>query len=116
MVQPTGPACINRWSFTPQAGRTDVLQSTMVGSACPARLLDVTQPERAGVPADLVNRVQAGQPCLPLDKAPKVATTTMIQGGQVNGEAVLLPQARPAAPGGPRRWRCCCWAQDRPWR
>lgn len=93
LLLPGGQACINRWSFTPQAGRTYVLQSTVVGSACPARLLDATQPERAAVPADLVSRVQAGQSCLPLDKAPKVAATTMIQGGQVNGEAVLLPQA-----------------------
>lgn len=88
-----GRACVNRWTFTPQAGRSYVLQSAIVGAACPARLLDTTQPDRAAVPPDLVNRVQAGQSCVPLDKAPKVASGGIIQGGQIDGEAVLLPLA-----------------------
>lgn len=85
--------CVSRWSFTPQAGKTYLVQGVSVGTACPARLLDATQADRPEQPADLVTRVIPGQNCLPLDQSPRVASLSPIQGGQVNGEAVLNPRA-----------------------
>lgn len=89
----TGKACINRWSFTPRAGRTYLVQGGIAGAQCPARLLDATTPDRAALPPDLVGRVLPGQNCVPLDKAPRPAALSLIQGGQHNGDAVLNPNA-----------------------
>lgn len=89
----TGKACINRWSFTPRAGRTYLVQGGLAGAQCPGRLLDATTADRPALPADLVGRVLQGQTCVPLDKAPRPAALSLIQGGQHNGDAVLLPNA-----------------------
>jgi hypothetical protein len=89
----TNRACVNRWSFTPRAGRTYLVQGGLSGALCPARLVDATMPDRAVLPADLVGRVLPGQSCVPLDKAPRPAALSLIQGGQHRGDAVLNPNA-----------------------
>jgi hypothetical protein len=89
------PGLCTRWSFTPQAGRTYLMQGAAVGAGCLARLVDVTQPDRAQAPADAVVRNAANQPCLPLEQARAAAAGahSPIQGGQQDGEAVLVPNA-----------------------
>jgi hypothetical protein len=89
----TGKACINRWSFTPEAGKTYLVQGLVAGAQCPARLLDASVADQPRVPADLVSRILPGQNCVALDKSPKVPPLSLIQGGQHNGDAVLRPDA-----------------------
>lgn len=88
-------ACVTRWSFTPRAGRSYLIQGAVVGAQCPAALLDVTTPDRPQAPPDLVSRAGAGQNCLPLEQSAKASAgpNALIRGGQHNGEAVLLPNA-----------------------
>ena len=89
------PGLCTRWSFTPQAGRTYLMQGAAVGAGCLARLVDVTQPDRAQAPADAVMRNGTNQPCVPLEQARAAAAGahSPIQGGQQDGEAVLMPNA-----------------------
>lgn len=89
----TKHGCASRWSFTPRAGQTYLVQGATVGTACPAVLVDVTTPDRPSPPPDLLNRVAPGQNCLPLDKSLRLNVNSAIQGGQHNGEAVLNPNA-----------------------
>lgn len=95
LVRAGKPGLCTRWSFTPQAGRTYLMQGAAVGAGCLARLVDVTQPDRAQAPADAVVRNVANQPCLPMEQARAAAAGSQspIQGGQQDGEAVLMPNA-----------------------
>lgn len=89
------PSCGVRWSFTPVAGKTYLMQGLVVGSGCSARLFDASVPDRPVLPADAALRSQPGQACLPLEQA-RAATRaghSLIQGGQHEGEAVLNPRA-----------------------
>ncbi len=88
------PSCGVRWSFTPLAGKTYLMQGLAVGGGCSARLVDASAPDRPQLPADAALRSGSGQTCLPLDQA-RAATVgrSSIQGGQQRGEAVLNPRA-----------------------
>jgi hypothetical protein len=89
------PSCGVRWSFTPVAGKTYLMQGLVVGSGCSARLFDASVPDRPVLPPDAALRSHPGQPCLPLEQA-RAATRaghSLIQGGQHQGEAVLNPNA-----------------------
>lgn len=89
------PSCGVRWSFTPVAGRTYLMQGLVVGSGCSARLFDASVPDRPVLPPDAALRSHPGQACLPLEQA-RAATragNSLIQGGQDAGEAVLNPRA-----------------------
>jgi len=97
------PTCGVRWSFSPQPGKTYVVNGLPVGSSCTARLLDATVPERAAAPPDLLVRNAPGQACMSLARAREVAAAnaannpgSLIQGGQSRGEAVLNPRATAA--------------------
>jgi hypothetical protein len=94
------PSCAVRWSFTPVAGKNYLINGLPVGATCTARLLDATVPDRMAPPPDLVLRSGQGQACMPLAQARAAAaaaaagnTGSLIQGGQVQGEAVLNPRA-----------------------
>ncbi len=90
------PQCGVRWSFTPEAGKTYLMQGLLVGSGCTAQLLDVTTSDRPQPAKGAVLRSGPGQPCVPLDQArPAGGSPSLIQGGQHNGEAVLNPGATP---------------------
>lgn len=92
-------SCESIWSFTPQAGKTYLLAGVVMGAGCNVRLLDASVPERPAPAADAVPRSAPGQRCLALAEArARFAATasaagSAIQGGQVNGEAVLNPRA-----------------------
>lgn len=88
------PSCAVRWSFTPAAGKTYLLQGLALGSGCVARLYDASVPDRPVPAADAVLRSTRGQACLPLDQARAASgSDALIQGGQQQGEAVLNPRA-----------------------
>jgi hypothetical protein len=85
--------CGVRWSFTPVAGHSYLVQGAVIGAGCSANVLDVTVPDRPTAPADAVLRSAAGQRCVPLAQARAMNTASLIQGGQLDGEAVLNPRA-----------------------
>lgn len=86
--------CVVRWSFTPEAAKTYLVQGLVVGSGCTARLLDATVSDKPQPAQGAVLRNGPGQTCLALDKSrPAGDSSSLIQGGQHNGEAVLQPNA-----------------------
>lgn len=85
-------ACTTRMSFTPQVGRTYLAQAVVNAQGCPAMVLDVTVPDRAVPPPDLLLRTAPGQNCLPLARSARVADLGL-RGGQHRGDAVLRPNA-----------------------
>lgn len=86
--------CVVRWSFTPEADKTYLVQGLVVGSGCTARLLDATVSDRPQPAKGALLRNGPGQTCLALDKSrPAGDNSSPIQGGQHNGEAVLRPNA-----------------------
>lgn len=88
------PLCVVRWSFTPEADKTYLVQGLVVGNGCSARLLDASINDRPVPAAGAVLRNGPGQTCLALDKSrPAGDTGSLIQGGQHKGEAVLQPNA-----------------------
>ena len=88
------PLCVVRWSFTPEADKTYLVQGLVVGSGCNARLLDASVSDRPVPAAGAVLRNGPGQTCLALDKSrPAGDNGSLIQGGQHQGEAVLQPNA-----------------------
>ena len=87
------PSCAMRWTFSPRAGKTYLVQG-LAGAGCGARLLDVSSPERPQIPPDAVLRSLPGQACVPIAQARAAAPrASLIQGGQYKGEAVLNPNA-----------------------
>lgn len=87
-------SCGVRWSFTPEAGKTYLVQGVVVGSGCTGRLLDVTDSAKPQPAAGAVLRSGPGQACLALDQSRLAGDTpSLIQGGQHQGEAVLNPAA-----------------------
>ena len=94
VLQGNTAKCVVRWSFTPQAGKSYLVQGIAMGAGCTARLMDVSIPDRPVPPSDAVMRNAPGQPCIALDKARAAGDGgSLIQGGQLNGEAVLNPNA-----------------------
>ena len=94
VLRSSKPLCVVRWSFTPEADKTYLVQGMVVGSGCTARLLDATVNDRPQPARGAVLRNGPGQTCLALDKSrPAGDNSSLIQGGQHNGEAVLQPNA-----------------------
>lgn len=87
------PLCGVRWSFTPEADKTYLVQGLVVGSGCTARLLDATVSDRPEPAKGAVLRNAPGQACVPLAQARPAGDNSLLQGGQHNGDAVLRPQA-----------------------
>lgn len=84
--------CGTRWAFTPASGKQYLVQGTTLGSLCMATLTDVSQADRPRTPDDLRYRTEAGKACVPMDQARRVPPG-LLEGGQVDGEAVLRPTA-----------------------
>ena len=90
------PQCVVRWSFTPEADKTYLVQGIVVGSGCTARLLDASISDRPQPARGAVLRNCPGQTCVALHEArPAGDNASLIQGGQHQGEAVLQPNASP---------------------
>ena len=89
------PQCGVRWTFTPEVGKTYLAQGLVVGSGCTARLLDASNADQPPQPASgVLLRTGPGQACLALDRSrPAGEGSSLIQGGQSQGEAVLMPNA-----------------------
>jgi hypothetical protein len=92
IVKPNKQSCAVRWSFTPQASKTYVINGGALGSGCTASLLDASNPDRMRVPDGLLRRNAPGVFCVPMAQATAVKANGA-RGGQSDGAAVLNPGA-----------------------
>lgn len=92
LFKPSRTACIVRWSFTPEAGKTYLLTGLGNAAGCTARVLDATDPDAIKPVAQAVRRNNATRACMGLDEARAAAANAPV-GGQVGGDAVLRPGA-----------------------
>ncbi len=75
LLKPNRMACRVRWSFTPVAGKTYLLNGSAMGpNACLARVMDVSNPDSLKVEATALRRNPGTSVCLPLAQS-KAATT-----------------------------------------
>jgi hypothetical protein len=92
LVKANKESCLLRWSFTPVAGKSYLVNGGAYGSGCRAALLDATNPDSMAAPAGAVRRDAKGNSCVPLAQA-RSTGATVAQGGQDQGAAVLRPGA-----------------------
>jgi hypothetical protein len=92
LVKANKESCLLRWSFTPLAGKSYLVNGGAYGTGCRAALLDATNPDSMVAPAGLVRRDAKGNNCVPLAQARAAAANTA-PGGQDQGAAVLRPGA-----------------------
>lgn len=85
-------SCALRWTFTPTAGKSYLVNGIAFGAGCRASLVDASDPDAMKAPADLVRRNQSGQACMNLAQARAAQPSTSL-GGQDQGNAVLRPGA-----------------------
>jgi hypothetical protein len=85
-------SCALRWTFTPVAGKSYLINGIAYGAGCRASLVDASDPDAMKAPADLVRRNLAGQTCMNLSQA-RAAQSGSAVGGQDQGNAVLRPGA-----------------------
>ena len=87
--------CLVRWTFTPVAGRSYLLDGVIAPAGCMAVLFDVSQPDQIRTAAGALRRNLPGQPCAPLTQS-LAAPRSPLEGGQSEGDAVLNPLATTA--------------------
>ena len=92
LVKPNKESCMLRWSFTPVAGKSYLVNGLAYGNSCRAALLDATNPDAMATPAGAVRRDAKGNACVPMAQA-RAAGNAVAQGGQDQGAAVLHPGA-----------------------
>ena len=92
LVKANKESCTLRWSFTPVAGKSYLVNGYAYGSGCRAALLDATNPDAMAAPAGSVRRNEKGNTCIPMAQARSTAANVP-QGGQDQGAAVLRPGA-----------------------
>jgi len=92
LVKANKDSCMLRWSFTPVAGKSYLVNGAASGTGCRAALLDATNPDAMVAPAGSVRRNEKGNTCVPMAQA-RLANVATAQGGQDQGAAVLRPGA-----------------------
>lgn len=92
LVKPNKDSCMLRWSFTPVAGKSYLVNGLAYGSSCRAALLDVSNPDAMVTPAGAVRRDAKDNACVPMAQA-RAAGNNVAHGGQDRGAAVLRPSA-----------------------
>jgi hypothetical protein len=92
LVKANKESCMLRWSFTPEVGKSYLVNGGAYGTGCRAALLDATNPDSMKAPAGIVRRDAKGNACVPLAQA-RAAAANATQGGQDQGAAVLRPGA-----------------------
>lgn len=89
LLKPNRQFCNVRWSFTPVAGKTYLLNGGAVSAnACGARVMDMTNPEAIKLEPTALRRNPGTTTCLPLAQS-KAATVAGSDAGQSAPEAVL---------------------------
>jgi hypothetical protein len=84
--------CFVRWSFTPVAGQSYLLQSAFDGTRCTSLVLNATDPDAIQVEAGALRRNPTGdQACVPLGQARALT----LPPGTGRGDATLSPGADP---------------------
>ena len=82
--------CLVRWSFTPVAGQSYLLQSTFDGTRCTSTVLNATDPDAIRLEAGALRRnPTADKACVPLGQAKAINPTP----GAGRGDATLSPGA-----------------------
>jgi hypothetical protein len=82
--------CLVRWSFTPVAGQSYLLQSAFDGTRCTSLVLNATDPDAIRVEAGALRRNPApDKACVPLGQARALTPTP----GAGRGDATLTPGA-----------------------
>lgn len=84
--------CLLRWSFTPVAGKSYLVNGGMFGAGCRGSVLDASNPDAMKAPEGIVRRDAKGDACVALAQARSTAVGAT-QGGQDQGAAVLRPGA-----------------------
>ena len=92
LMRPNRDTCALRWSFTPQEGKSYLVNGGAYGAGCRASLLDASDPDAMKPPAGLVRRDAKGNACVALAQARAVGQGDAV-GGQDEGAAVLTPSA-----------------------
>jgi hypothetical protein len=92
LVKPNKETCALRWSFTPVAGRSYLVNGIAYGNSCRAALVDATNPDAMAAPNGAVRRDAKGNACVPMAQA-RPSSAGAAQGGQDGGAAVLRPGA-----------------------
>ena len=91
-VRANRESCTLRWSFTPVAGKSYLVNGAAVGAGCRAVLLDATNPDAMIAAVGSVRRNEKGNACVPMAQA-RSAAANAAHGGQDQGAAVLRPGA-----------------------
>ncbi|HEY6512929.1 MAG TPA: hypothetical protein VI032_13170 [Burkholderiaceae bacterium] len=89
-VKANRESCTLRWSFTPVAGKSYLVNGVGGATGCRASLLDASNPDAIVAAAGSVRRNEKGNACIPMAQARSITTA---QGGQDQGAAVLRPGA-----------------------
>jgi hypothetical protein len=93
LVKPNKDWCLVRWSFTPVAGKSYLVNGAAAAAGgCRAALLDVTNPDAMVAPSGSVRRNDKTNACVPIAQA-RAAAANAPRGGQDQGAAVLSPGA-----------------------
>lgn len=91
LVRSNRESCLLRWSFTPVAGKSYLVNGGAFGAGCRGSLLDASNPDAMRAPEGIVRRNAKGNACVAMAQALSTAGGT--QGGQDQGAAVLRPGA-----------------------
>ena len=89
-VKANKESCTLRWSFTPVAGKSYLINGIGSATGCRASLLDASNPDAMVAAAGSVRRNEKGNVCIPMAQARAITTA---KGGQDQGAAVLRPGA-----------------------
>jgi hypothetical protein len=92
LIRSNKESCLLRWSFTPVAGKSYLVNGGAYGAGCRASLLDASDPDAMKPPEGIVRRDAKGNACVTLAQARSTAAGGL-QGGQDQGAAVLQPGA-----------------------
>jgi hypothetical protein len=92
LVRPNRESCLVRWSFTPVAGKSYLVNGGAFGTGCRGSLLDASNPDAMKAPEGIVRRDGRGNACVAMAQARSNAAGST-QGGQDQGAAVLRPSA-----------------------
>ena len=75
LVKANKESCMLRWSFTPVAGKSYLVNGGAYGTGCRAALLDASNPDAMAAPAGSVRRNDKGNACVPMAQARSTTAT-----------------------------------------
>jgi len=88
LLKPTREHCSIRYSFTPLAGKTYLLNGSAVERGCMARMMDASDPDNIKPEAAVLRRNPGNSVCLPLSQSRAVSVSEH-DASHKSGDAVL---------------------------